>query len=100
MSCCETGTAVLDCVLHRNCSVTSWLSGCHELVPCAVPSAPAVDGCVFDFVGGNCTGLMGGETCEVRCRWSGPKAFRKLFELLWIPFYVVFLHFSFFFVLS
>lgn len=61
-----TGTAILDCTLWENCSVTSWLSGCDELVPCALPAVE--DPCVYDFESFNCSSVMGGETCEVKCK--------------------------------
>eukprot|EP00931_Biecheleriopsis_adriatica_P054864 TRINITY_DN32329_c0_g1_i1.p1 TRINITY_DN32329_c0_g1~~TRINITY_DN32329_c0_g1_i1.p1 ORF type:complete len:2934 (+),score=344.49 TRINITY_DN32329_c0_g1_i1:623-8803(+) len=57
------GEAIATCEITDDCTAITELSGCLELVPCALPD---VDRCVFDL--SNCEGLRPGRECQVSCR--------------------------------
>ncbi|CAE7251101.1 unnamed protein product, partial [Symbiodinium necroappetens] len=58
------GEAEWDCYLARFCAPMLILSGCHELVPCALP-APEDQICGLNYTA--CTGTGPGQMCRVPC---------------------------------
>ncbi|CAE7625023.1 unnamed protein product [Symbiodinium microadriaticum] len=58
------GQPMAECRINQtNCQAYWHYAGCHLLTPCAVP---AIDACRMDI--GNCTEVLPGEWCEMRCR--------------------------------
>eukprot|EP00929_Paragymnodinium_shiwhaense_P067901 TRINITY_DN34135_c0_g1_i1.p1 TRINITY_DN34135_c0_g1~~TRINITY_DN34135_c0_g1_i1.p1 ORF type:complete len:2270 (+),score=350.43 TRINITY_DN34135_c0_g1_i1:69-6878(+) len=51
--------------LGENCSADSQLSGCFPLQPCLPPAVNYTEECDYDV--SNCTGVMPGETCTIKC---------------------------------
>lgn len=64
-SCAEgyVGIPIETCVPMEPCGQPIALSGCEREQPC---KTLALDSCRYEAVG--CSGLMGGEACEIRCK--------------------------------
>ncbi|CAJ1361405.1 unnamed protein product, partial [Effrenium voratum] len=58
------GEASWDCFLGRFCAPLLVLSGCHQLVPCALP-AEEDQLCGLNYSA--CSEIMGGHNCQVTC---------------------------------
>lgn len=58
-----SGTPKVMCAPDNQCNVTSYLTGCKKLTPCALPS---VDRCRFDV--SRCASVQPGKSCEIHCR--------------------------------